>query len=309
MNIRNCSILCIIGFSHNRINHEVDCNSTLMDEPTTSVLTVEKIPLRDDSINGYIAKATINRPNKLNALNAEVMDSLKSLCAWVENNESIRCVIIAGAKPLPAEEGKRPKPNAFVAGADISEFVGMDSVATKIKFKDNAVEALWTLTKPTIAMVDGFALGGGCEVACSCDIRIASERAKFGTPEINLGLIPGYGATQRLVKLIGYGKTLEMVMTGEMIDAIEAKSIGLVNHVCSSDEMEDFTLDIANKIASKSVFTLAAAKRTIRAALNNTLDDGIAIEAQEFANLFDSNDKEEGVKAFMERSKPNWQDC
>ena len=280
-----------------------------MDEPTTSVLTVEKIPLRDDSINGYIAKATINRPNKLNALNAEVMDSLKSLCAWVENNESIRCVIIAGAKPLPAEEGKRPKPNAFVAGADISEFVGMDSVATKIKFKDNAVEALWTLTKPTIAMVDGFALGGGCEVACSCDIRIASERAKFGTPEINLGLIPGYGATQRLVKLIGYGKTLEMVMTGEMIDAIEAKSIGLVNHVCSSDEMEDFTLDIANKIASKSVFTLAAAKRTIRAALNNTLDDGIAIEAQEFANLFDSNDKEEGVKAFMERSKPNWQDC
>ena len=280
-----------------------------MDEPTTSVLTVEKIPLRDDSINGYIAKATINRPNKLNALNAEVMDSLKSLCAWVENNESIRCVIIAGAKPLPAEEGKRPKPNAFVAGADISEFVGMDSVATKIKFKDNAVEALWRLTKPTIAMVDGFALGGGCEVACSCDIRIASERAKFGTPEINLGLIPGYGATQRLVKLIGYGKTLEMVMTGEMIDAIEAKSIGLVNHVCSSDEMEDFTLDIANKIASKSVFTLAAAKRTIRAALNNTLDDGIAIEAQEFANLFDSNDKEEGVKAFMERSKPNWQDC
>ena len=155
------------------------------------------------------------------------MDSLKKFCAWVENDKSIRCVIIAGAKPLPAEEGKRPKPNAFVAGADISEFVGMDSVATKIKFTDNAVEALWGLTKPTIAMVDGFALGGGCEVACSCDIRIASDRAKFGTPEINLGLIPGYGATQRLAKLIGYGKTLEMVMTGEMIDAAEAKSIGL----------------------------------------------------------------------------------
>ena len=156
-----------------------------MDDPSTSVLTVEKIPLNDDSIDGYIAKATINRPNKLNALNAEVMDSLKKFCAWVENDKSIRCVIIAGAKPLPAEEGKRPKPNAFVAGADISEFVGMDSVATKIKFTDNAVEALWGLTKPTIAMVDGFALGGGCEVACSCDIRIASDRAKFGTPEIN----------------------------------------------------------------------------------------------------------------------------
>ena len=279
-----------------------------MDDPSTSVLTVKKIPLNDDSIDGYIAKATINRPNKLNALNAEVMDSLKKFCAWVESNKSVRCVIITGAKPLPAEEGKRPKPNAFVAGADISEFVGMDSAATKIKFTDNAVEALWKLTKPTIAMVDGFALGGGCEVACSCDMRIASDRAKFGTPEINLGLIPGYGATQRLARLIGYGKTLEMVMTGEMIDAVEAKSIGLVNHVCSSEELENFTLDMANKIASKSVFTIAAAKRTIKAALNNTLDEGIAIEAQEFANLFDSNDKEEGVKAFMERSKPKWQD-
>ena len=280
----------------------------LMDDPSTSVLTVEKIPLNDDSIDGYIAKATINRPNKLNALNSEVMDSLKKFCAWVEGNKSIRCVIIAGAKPLPAAEGKRSKPNAFVAGADISEFVGMDSVTTKIKFTDNAIEALWGLTKPTIAMVDGFALGGGCEVACSCDMRIASDRSKFGTPEINLGLIPGYGATQRLAKLIGYGKTLEMVMTGEMIDAMEAKSIGLVNHVCSSEELESFTVDMANKIASKSVFTLAAAKRTIKAALNNTLDEGIAIEAQEFANLFDSKDKEEGVKAFMERSKPKWQD-
>ena len=191
-----------------------------MDEPSTSVLTVEKIPIIDESIGGYIAKATINRPNKLNALNSDVMDSLKNFCAWVENNKTVRCVIIAGAKPLPAEEGKRAKPNAFVAGADISEFVGMDSVATKVKFTDNAVEALWKLTKPTIAMVDGFALGGGCEVACSCDIRIASERAKFGTPEINLGLIPGYGATQRLAKLIGYGKTLEMVMTGEMLSLI-----------------------------------------------------------------------------------------
>jgi len=279
-----------------------------MDDPSTSVLTVEKIPLNDDSLDGYIAKATINRPNKLNALNAEVMDSLKEFCAWVESNKSVRCVIIAGAKPLPAEEGKRPKPNAFVAGADISEFVGMDSAATKIKFTDNAVEALWGLTKPTIAMVDGFALGGGCEVACSCDIRIASERAKFGTPEINLGLIPGYGATQRLAKLIGYGKTLEMVMTGEMIDAQEAKSIGLVNHVCTPDELEQVTLEMANKIAGKSVFTLAAAKRTIKASLNNTLDQGVAIEAEEFANLFDSKDKEEGVKAFMERSKPKWQD-
>ena len=107
----------------------------------------------------------------------------------------------------------------------------MDSGATRVKFTDNAVERLWSLSKPTIAMIDGFALGGGCEVACSCDIRVASSRSKFGTPEINLGLIPGYGATQRLEKLVGYGKTLEMVMTGEMINALEALKIGLVNHV------------------------------------------------------------------------------
>ena len=308
MTLGGCPIVCNIGLNHNRINLQGGCSGNDMDAPISDVLSIEKIAVNDEETGRYIALATINRPNKLNALNAEVMDSLKNFCAWVESNNSVRCVIIAGAKPLPAEEGKRPKPNAFVAGADISEFVGMDSVATKIKFTNNAVEALWGLTKPTIAMVDGFALAGGCEVACSCDIRIASERAKFGTPEINLGLIPGYGATQRLAKLIGYGKTLEMVMTGEMVDAHEAKSIGLVNHVCSPDELDDFTLDMANKIASKSVFTLAAAKRTIKASLNNTLDEGVAIEADEFANLFDSKDKEEGVKAFMERSKPKWQD-
>ena len=308
MNIGVCSILCIIGLDHNRINDEVVCIRESMDDPSTTVLTVEKIPVNDDLLEGYIAKAVINRPSKLNALNAEIMDSLKKFCAWVENNESVRCVIIAGAKPLPAEEGKRPKPNAFVAGADISEFVGMDSEAAKVKFTDNAVEALWGLTKPTIAMIDGFALGGGCEVACACDIRIASERSKFGTPEINLGLIPGYGATQRLAKLVGYGKTLEMVMTGEMIGALDAKSIGLVNHVCSPDELENFTLDIANKIASKSVLILTTAKRVIKASLNNTLEEGVAIEAEEFAKLFDSNDKEEGVKAFMDRAKPKWQD-
>ena len=279
-----------------------------MDDPSSAVLTVQEMPLSDDSMSGCIALATINRPNKLNALNSEVMDSLKNFCSWVEANDRVRCVVITGASPLPAEEGRRAKPNAFVAGADIAEFVDMDKQAAKVKFTDNAVEALWKLTKPTIAMVDGFALGGGCEVACSCDIRIASKRSKFGTPEINLGLIPGYGATQRLAKLIGYGKTLELIMTGEMISADEASNIGLVNHVCEVEDLEHFTMDMANKIASKSVFTLKVAKRTIKAALNNTLDEGIAIEAEEFANLFDSDDKHEGVKAFMDRSKPTWQD-
>ena len=279
-----------------------------MDEPNTAVLEIEKIPVTGSSISGYVALATINRPNKLNALNAEVMESLKALCAWVESNADIRCLVITGAKPLPAEEGKRAKPNAFVAGADISEFVGMDSKATKVKFTDNAVEKIWSLTKPTIAMIDGFALGGGCEVACSCDIRIASESSKFGTPEINLGLIPGYGATQRLAKLVGYGKALEMIMTGEMITADEARSIGLVIHVCKQENLREFTMSIADNIASKSGYTVTTAKRVVKAALNSTLDEGIAIEAEEFAKLFDSHDQEEGVRAFMERDKPKWLD-
>lgn len=279
-----------------------------MDEPNTAVLEIEKIPVTGSSISGYVALATINRPNKLNALNAEVMESLKALCAWVESNADIRCLVITGAKPLPAEEGKRAKPNAFVAGADISEFVGMDSKATKVKFTDNAVEKIWSLAKPTIAMIDGFALGGGCEVACSCDIRIASESSKFGTPEINLGLIPGYGATQRLAKLVGYGKALEMIMTGEMITADEARSIGLVNHVCKQENLREFTMSIADNIASKSGYTVTTAKRVVKAALNSTLDEGIAIEAEEFAKLFDSHDQEEGVRAFMERDKPKWLD-
>ncbi|DAC30479.1 MAG TPA: enoyl-CoA hydratase/isomerase family protein [Candidatus Poseidoniaceae archaeon] len=279
-----------------------------MDEPNTSVLEIEKIPVSGSSISGYVAIATINRPNKLNALNAEVMESLKALCTWVESNAEIRCLVITGAEPLPAEEGKRAKPNAFVAGADISEFVGMDSKATKVKFTDNAVEKIWSMAKPTIAMIDGFALGGGCEVACSCDIRIASERSKFGTPEINLGLIPGYGATQRLAKLVGYGKALEMIMTGEMITADEARNIGLVNHVCEHENLREFTINIADKIASKSGYTVTTAKRVVKAALNSTLDEGIAIEAEEFAKLFDSHDQEEGVRAFMQRDKPKWLD-
>ena len=277
-----------------------------MDAPSNDVLKIEKVPTKAE--NGFIAIATINRPNKLNALNDDVMNSLKALSRWVEDSSDIRCLIITGAQPLPAEEGKRAKPNAFVAGADITEFVGMNSTETKIKFSDNGVEALWNLSKPTIAMVDGFALGGGCEVACSCDIRIASKRSKFGTPEINLGLIPGYGATQRLSKLIGYGKTLELIMTGEMLTADEAATIGLVNHVYNHEQLFEMTMELAQKIASKSVFTLAAAKRTIKASLNNSLDEGIKIEAEEFASLFDSNDKEEGVKAFIERSAPEWSD-
>ena len=235
-----------------------------MSAPQSEVLQVELIPSDEEDVNkGSIALVTINRPNKLNALNSEVMDSIKKMCKWVELEDSVRCIVFTGAQPLPPAEGKRAKPNAFVAGADITEFVGKNSNDIKVQFTDNGVEAIWSLTKPTIAMVDGFALGGGCEVACSCDIRIASTRSKFGTPEINLGLIPGYGATQRLTKLLGYGKTMELVMTGEMIGADEAHRIGLVNHVVEPEELVEVTMKMAKVIASKSSNTLAIAKSTI----------------------------------------------
>lgn len=278
-----------------------------MSAPQSEVLQVELIPSDEEDVNkGSIALVTINRPNKLNALNSEVMDSIKKMCKWVELEDSVRCIVFTGAQPLPPAEGKRAKPNAFVAGADITEFVGKNSNDIKVQFTDNGVEAIWSLTKPTIAMVDGFALGGGCEVACSCDIRIASTRSKFGTPEINLGLIPGYGATQRLTKLLGYGKTMELVMTGEMIGADEAHRIGLVNHVVEPEELVEITMKMAKVIASKSSNTLAIAKSTIRTSLEVGLEEGVAIEADAFAGLFDSEDKEIGVQAFLNRETPQW---
>ena len=278
-----------------------------MSAPQSEFLQVELIASDgEDTGKGCIALVTINRPNKLNALNSDVMDAIKKMCEWVESEDSVRCIVITGAKPLPPAEGKRAKPNAFVAGADITEFVGKNSEEIKIQFTDNGVEAIWALSKPTIAMVDGFALGGGCEVACSCDIRIASNRSKFGTPEINLGLIPGYGATQRLMKLLGYGKTMELVMTGEMVDAEEAYRIGLVNHVVSPDELLEVTMNMAKIISSKSSNTLAVAKSTIRTSLEVGLEEGVAIEADAFAGLFDSEDKEIGVQAFLNRETPQW---
>jgi enoyl-CoA hydratase len=278
-----------------------------MGAPQTDVLSIEEIAVDDSEDFGSIAFVTINRADKLNALNAEVMSSLKDMVTWVEQTDSIRVVVITGAQPNEPEQGKRAKPNAFVAGADITEFVGKKSDDIRNMFADNAVEALWNISKPTIAMVDGFALGGGCEVACSCDIRIASNRSRFGTPEINLGLIPGYGATQRLVNLLGYGKTMEMVMTGEMIDSNDALKWGLVNHVVEPEQLYDFTMNIAKIIGSKSTHTLKVAKKTIRTALSTGLEEGVAIEAEAFASLFDSEDKEIGVSAFIGRHQAKWQ--
>ena len=271
------------------------------------VLIVENIEIDETSpLGGLVSVWTLNRPNKLNSLNSESHKALKDACDMAESNDSIRVIIIRGSPPMPPLEGKRAKPSSFAAGADISEFLGKNSDDVRDFFEDNAWERVWKLSKPTIAMVDGFALGGGAELALSCDIRIASDRSKFGTPEINLGLIPGGGGTQRLCRLIGYGKALEMVLTGEMISSETALSCGLVNAVTTPDNLNSVTMSLAENIARKSPYTTKVAKRAVRASLDLSFTDGVLAERSEFVALFDTEDKEIGVKAFLDRSDAKW---
>jgi len=271
------------------------------------VLLVEDLAVEGCSPSGgVIAVWTLNRPEKLNALNRKSHIAIKEQCARVEADDSVRAVVIRGAPPPPAPEGKRPKPAAFAAGADISEFAGKDSDDVREFFGDNAWEAIWDLSKPTIAMVDGFALGGGTELALACDLRVASSRAIFGQPEINLGLIPGGGGTQRLCRLLGYGKAMEMTLTGETVGAVEALDIGLVNKVVEPEELESAAMALAENIARKSPYTVKVAKRAVRAALDLPFSEGVLAERSEFVALFDTEDKEIGVSAFLERKDAEW---
>ena len=260
----------------------------------------------DDENKGKVVIFTINRPDKLNALNNSVVEAIKGASSRVMSDDSIRVAIFAGAPPNKPLEGKRSKPNSFVAGADISEFKGKKSEEIFEIFSDNCWEAVWKIEKPTIAMIDGFALGGGCELAMSCDIRMATDRSMFGQPEINLGLIPGGGGTQRLTHLVGYGKSLELILSGNFIDAEEAFSFGLINHICSPDELRNKTIELAKTIGSKSSHTLKIAKSAVRIALNSPIDEGIQKELRVFSDLFDTEDQEIGVNAFLEKKTPHW---
>jgi enoyl-CoA hydratase len=274
----------------------------MVKKPDIDELTIEEVA----SGSGVIIIATVNRPEKLNALNYEVKEAIKTLATWVDETDHVRVVIFQGSKPGPAPEGKRPKPHAFVAGADVSDFKGKNSEAIRPEFEDNVWEAVWNISKPTIALIDGYALGGGSELAISCDIRIATPRSMFGTPEINLGLIPGGGGTQRLTWLVGYGRAMEMVMGGGMIDGEEAHRIGLVNHLIEPDSLTEKGLEIAGNLASKSPLTIQVAKRAVRAALDHPISDGVLLEHNMFVDLFDTKDKDIGVNAFLERSTPEW---
>jgi enoyl-CoA hydratase len=241
-----------------------------------------------------VAVLTINRPNKLNALNSKVHAEGVSALDELRKDETVRVVIITGA-------GEK----SFVAGADISEFAGQTAVSQRNLFLEKTLfNSIDSFPKPIIAMINGFCLGGGCELALACDIRLASEKARFGQPEINLGIIPGGGGTQRLTRLVGEGKAMEMILTGDMIDAQTAFNLGLVNDVFSAEELEEKTFAMANKIAEKSPIALQMAKEAVKIASRSTLEEGLRREVDLFAICFSSEDKEEGVSAFLEKRKP-----
>jgi len=239
---------------------------------------------------------TINRPDKRNALNIKTREEGAALLDELRNDESVGVVVITGAGD-----------KAFIAGADIAEFAGRTAMMQRdVMTTRSLFTAIDTFPKPIIAMINGYCLGGGCELALACDIRIASETASFGQPEINLGIIPGGGGTQRLTRLVGEGKAMEMILTGEIIDAKSAYSIGLVNHVFPAELLQAKTMELANRIAEKSPIALSLAKEAVKLASRSTLDEGLRREVDLFALCFSTEDKNEGVSAFLEKRKPEF---
>ncbi len=245
-------------------------------------------------IKDHVAKIIVNRPDKLNALNKKARDELNQVFKELAENKEVHVIVITGA-------GEK----AFIAGADINEFKDATAAEMYQNFRpDTIFYELNRLRKPVIAMINGYALGGGLELAMACDIRVASENAKLGQPEIKLGLIPGWGGSQRLPRLIGEGRAMWMILTGKMIDAKKGEEWGLIDFVVKKEELEEFTMSIAKQIAEMSPFTLQVGKEAVKAASQMSLRDGLELESRLFALLFSTKDKDEGVAAFLEKRKP-----
>jgi enoyl-CoA hydratase len=255
---------------------------------------VNEAPLVISSIEGPIAILTLNRPQALNALSPALIDDLIRHLEACDANENIRVIIITGAG------------RAFAAGADIKAMAN----ATPIDMLTSGMIARWAriaaVRKPVIAAVNGYALGGGCELAMMCDIILASETAQFGQPEINLGIIPGAGGTQRLTRALGPYRAMEMILTGTTISAQEALAHGLVNRVCPPESLLDEARRIAQTIAAKSPLAVQLAKEAVRAAAETTVREGLAIELRNFYLLFASADQKEGMQAFIEKRPPQF---
>jgi enoyl-CoA hydratase len=244
-----------------------------------------------------VATLTVNRPSALNALNRNVLEELARAIREIRHDSAVRVLIVTGA-------GDR----AFVAGADIAAMAKM-TATEGLEFGrlgHRVMESFEDLAIPVIAAVNGFALGGGLELALACDLIIASEKARFGQPEINLGLIPGFGGTQRLPHRIGHNKARELIMTGDMFDAKTALELGLANQIVPPDQLMDMARKLADKLATKSAFALRQAKAALRAAITMEQDAGLRFEQEAFGVVFASADRVEGTSAFVEKRQPAW---
>jgi len=247
---------------------------------------------------GRVAVLTINRPEKRNVLNRATRLEISAVLDRVERDPGVGVLVVTGAGD-----------KAFIAGSDLNEF-GRMSPLEAYEFLDTLAQRLYTrfeqLDIPVIAMINGLCLGGGCEVALACDLRIAADTARFGQPEIHLGMMPGSGATQRLTRLVGPGKAKELIFTGDVVDAAEALAIGLVNKVVPASELRTTVMELAHRIASRGAFSLKMAKRAIQMGQEVGLTPGLAFEALADVACFSSPEKEEGVEAFFAKRKPQF---
>jgi enoyl-CoA hydratase len=246
--------------------------------------------------SGRVAILTINRPDKMNALSEGVRADLLAALDRIAEDDGIGVVVLTGA-------GEK----AFIAGADIGEFAGRSPFDQRHAMRSPRIfDVMASYPKPVIAMINGYCLGGGCELAMSCDIRVASDKASFGQPEINLGLIPGGSGTQRMPRLVGSGQAMRLILSGDRIAAGEAAQVGLVDLVIPHEELRAKTLELAARIASKSPLTLKVAKEAVRAADRLPIEDGLLYERDLFCLCFSSADKEEGVRAFLDKRPAAW---
>ena len=245
--------------------------------------------------DGAIAVVTMNRPQALNALSYALVKDLSLALQELDQDNEVRVVVVTGGEKV------------FAAGADIKEMAERGPFDELIQERLAYRDRINRIGKPMIAAVSGFALGGGCELAMSCDVIIASESARFGQPEVNLGIIPGSGGTQRLTHLLGKHRAMELVLTGEAINATEAERLGLVNRVLPVELFLEEAKNIARKIAAKPVLAIKAAKQAVLKAANTPLDEGLDYERKSFYLLFASEDRREGMQAFLEKRKPEFQ--
>lgn len=244
-----------------------------------------------------IGMITLNRPKALNALNSELLTELNGLLDEIAQDDSVKVVIITGSGD-----------KAFVAGADIAEMQNISPLEGRAfgKFGQAIFNKLENIPQPVIAAVNGFALGGGCELAMACDIRIASDKAKFGQPEVGLGIVPGFGGTQRLPRLIGKGRAKELLYTADMINAEEAYRIGLVNRIVAAEELLSTAKELAEKIMARAQAAIQLCKAAVNTGMDTDLESGIAYEAEVFGLCFASADQKEGMSAFIGKRKPNF---